>query len=167
MQQFHGSAGVLVRAYAYLRTLGLEGLRAASENADLNANYLRVLLEGHYDLPHSRRVMHEVVFSGSRQAKADVHTYDIAKRLIDHGLHPPTVYFPLIVEEALMIEPTETESREEIEAYAAALVSIAEEVERGEAEALATAPNGTPVGRLDEVTAARKPVLRWPGPAMA
>ena len=163
LQQFHGSVGVLVRAYAYIRTLGLAGLRAVSENADLNANYLRALLEPHYDLPHKRRVLHEVVFSGSRQRKAGVHTYDIAKRLIDYGLHPPTVYFPLIVEEALMIEPTETESREELERYAAALVAIAEEVER-DPESLAGAPSGAPLGRLDEATAARKPVLRWPGP---
>ena len=164
LQQFHGSVGVLVRAYAYIRTLGLEGLRAVSENADLNANYLRVLLEQHYDLPYERRVLHEVVFSGSRQRKAGVHTYDIAKRLIDYDLHPPTVYFPLIVEEALMIEPTETESREDLENYAAALVAIAEEAER-DPESLEGAPSGAPLGRLDEATAARKPVLRWAGPA--
>ncbi len=163
LQQFHGSVGVLVRAYAYIRTLGLAGLRAVSENADLNANYLRVLLEPHYDLPHPRRVLHEVVFSGSRQRKAGVRAYDIAKRLIDYGLHPPTVYFPLIVDEALMIEPTETESREDIERYAAALVAIAEEAER-DPEALEEAPQHTPVGRLDETRAARRPVLRWPGP---
>ena len=108
LQQFHGNAGVLIRAYAYLRALGLEGLRAVSGQAVLNANYLRVLLAGYYELPYDRPVLHEVVFSGSRQRREHgVRTYDIAKRLIDHGFHPPTVYFPLIVDEALMIEPTE------------------------------------------------------------
>ena len=161
MQQFHGSAGVLIRAYAYLRSLGLEGLRAVSENAVLNANYLRVLLHDAYDLPYDRPVLHEVVYSGSRQRQeSDVHTYDIAKRLIDYGFHPPTVYFPLIVEEALMIEPTETESREAIEAYAAALVAIAQEAKR-DPDLVRGAPYSAPIGRLDEATAARKPILRW------
>ncbi|MEE9277926.1 MAG: aminomethyl-transferring glycine dehydrogenase subunit GcvPB, partial [Dehalococcoidia bacterium] len=116
LQQFQGSIGVLLRAYAYIRSQGLEGLRAVSGNAVLNANYLRVLLHKHYDLPYDRPVLHEVVFSGARQRRqSDVHTYDIAKRMIDYGLHPPTVYFPLIVEEALMIEPTETESAEGVD----------------------------------------------------
>ena len=161
VQQFHGCVGVLLRAYAYIRTLGLDGLRASSENAVLNANYLRALLEGHFELPYAGPVLHEVVFSGSRQrSEHGVRTYDIAKRLIDHGFHPPTVYFPLIVEEALMIEPTETESREALERFAEALISIAEEAER-DPELLRSAPHTSPIGRLDEADAARHPVLRW------
>ena len=161
LQQFHGNVGVLIRAYAYMRALGLEGLRAVSGQAVLNANYLRVLLHGHYDLPYDRPVLHEVVFSGSRQRREHgVRTYDIAKRLIDHGFHPPTVYFPLIVEEALMMEPTETEPPEAIEAFAAAMIAIAEEAEE-DPEELHGAPWTAPIGRLDEATAARRPVLRW------
>jgi len=165
LQQFHGNAGVLLRAYAYMRALGLDGLRAVSGQAVLNANYLRVLLQGHYDLPYERPVMHEVVFSGSRQRRQHgVRTYDIAKRLIDHGFHPPTVYFPLIVEEALMIEPTETEPPEAIEALAEALIAIAEEAGR-DPDALHGAPWTAPIGRLDETMAARRPVLRWEPPS--
>ncbi len=164
VQQFHGNVGVLLRAYAYMRALGLEGLRAVSGQAVLNANYLRALLHGHYELPYDRPVLHEVVFSGSRQRREHgVRTYDIAKRLIDHGFHPPTVYFPLIVEEALMIEPTETEPPEAIEALAAALIAIAQE-SAADPDALHAAPTTAPVGRLDETNAARRPVLRWQPP---
>ncbi len=167
LQQFHGNAGVLLRAYAYMRALGLDGLRAVSGQAVLNANYLRVLLHGHYELPYDRPVLHEVVFSGSRQRRQHgVRTYDIAKRLIDHGFHPPTVYFPLIVDEALMIEPTETEPPEAIEALAEALIAIAEEAER-DPDALQAAPETAPIGRLDETTAARRPYLRWQDPGAA
>ncbi|MEX2446190.1 MAG: aminomethyl-transferring glycine dehydrogenase subunit GcvPB [Dehalococcoidia bacterium] len=162
LQQFHGSVGVLLRAYAYIRTVGAEGLVDTSGNAVLNANYLRALLEDHYDLPYRRdTVMHEVVFAGTRQRRRhNVRTYDIAKRLIDYGVHPPTVYFPLIVEEALMIEPTETESREAIEGYAAAMVAIAKESER-DPERVRSAPHTAPIGRLDEPEASRRPVLHW------
>ena len=161
MQQFHGNVGVLLRAYTYIRSLGLEGLRAISTNAVLNANYLWALVRDSYDLPYGGPVLHEVVFSGARQRREhDVRTYDIAKRLIDYGFHPPTVYFPLIVDEALMIEPTESESRESVEALAAALVAIAAEAARGD-EALHDAPVTAPIGRLDETAAARRPVLRW------
>ena len=164
MQQFHGSAGVLLRAYAYIHSLGLEGLRAVSANAVLNANYLRALLRDHYDIPYDRPVLHEVVVSGSRQRRqSDVRTYDIAKRLIDYGFHPPTVYFPLIVEEALMIEPTETEPREAIEAYADALIAIAHEAQT-DPDLLRQAPTSAPLGRLDETAAARRPDLRWRPP---
>ena len=167
LQQFHGNAGVLLRAYAYMRALGLDGLRAVSGQAVLNANYLRVLLHGHYDLPYDQPVLHEVVFSGSRQRRQHgVRTYDIAKRLIDHGFHPPTVYFPLIVDEALMIEPTETEPPEAIEALADALIAIADEAER-DPDALHDAPMNAPIGRLDETTAARRPFLRWQDPGAA
>ncbi|MSQ36444.1 MAG: glycine dehydrogenase subunit 2 [Dehalococcoidia bacterium] len=161
LQQFHGNAGVLLRAYAYLRALGLDGLRAASGFAVLNANYLWALVREEYDLPYGGPVLHEVVFSGSRQRRAhSVRTYDIAKRLIDYGFHPPTVYFPLIVEEALMIEPTESETRESVEALAAALVAIAREAAE-QPELLHDAPRSAPIGRLDEAEAARRPVLRW------
>jgi len=161
LQQFHGNVGVLLRAYAYLRALGLDGLRAVAGQAVLNANYLRTLLHGHYDLPYDRPVLHEVVFSGSRQRRQrDVRMYDIAKRLIDHGFHPPTVYFPLIVPEALMIEPTETEPPEAIEALADALIAIADEAAE-DPDTLHGAPWSAPIGRLDETTAARRPVLRW------
>ena len=165
VQQFHGSIGVLLRAYAYIRSLGIEGLRAVSENAVLNANYLRARLRDHFDLPYDRPVLHEVVFSGTRQRRAHgIRTYDIAKRLIDFGFHPPTVYFPLIVEEALMIEPTETEAREDLDRFADAMIAIAEESAM-DPEVLHGAPATAAVGRLDEANAARHPVLRWtPGP---
>ncbi len=165
LQQFHGNIGVLLRAYAYLRALGLDGLRAVSGQAVLNANYLRALLRGHYELPYDRPVLHEVVFSGARQRREHgVRTYDIAKRLIDHGFHPPTVYFPLIVEEALMIEPTETEPPEAIEALADALIAIAAE-SAVHPQALHAAPTSAPIGRLDETAAARRPILRWRPPS--
>jgi glycine dehydrogenase subunit 2 len=163
MGLFHGHFGVLLRAYAYIRTLGAEGLRQVSENAVINANYVLARLREAYHLPYDRRCMHEVVFSGSRQRAKGVRTWDIAKRLIDYGFHPPTVYFPLIVDEALMIEPTETESKEALDAFCDALLAIAREAEE-EPEVVQSAPHTTPVGRLDEATAARKPVLRWREP---
>jgi glycine dehydrogenase subunit 2 len=158
---FYGNFGVMVKAYAYVRSLGARGLREVSENAALNANYLLAELKGYYDLPYERSCLHECVFSGKAQAKLGVHTLDIAKRLIDLGFHPPTVYFPLVVEEALMIEPTETESVETLDAFVAAMRQIAREAET-EPETVRAAPQTTPVGRLDEVTAARRPNLRWP-----
>jgi glycine dehydrogenase subunit 2 len=165
VQQFHGSIGVLIRAYAYIRANGIAGLRAVSENAVLNANYLRARLRGHFDLPYDRPVLHEVVFSGGRQRREHgVKTYDMAKRLIDHGFHPPTVYFPLIVDEALMIEPTETEAREDLDRFADALIAIAEEAAT-DPDALHHAPSTAPIGRLDEAGAARHPILRWSPPA--
>ncbi len=158
---FYGNFGVMVKAYAYVRSLGGRGLREVSENAVLNANYLLTQLKGYYELPYERRCLHECVFSGKAQAKLGVHTLDIAKRLIDLGFHPPTVYFPLIVDEALMIEPTETESVETLDGFVAAMRQIAREAET-EPEMVHAAPQTTPVGRLDEVTAARQPNLRWP-----
>jgi len=157
---FYGNFGVMVKAYAYLRSLGERGLREVSGNAVLNANYLLTQLKGYYDLPYERSCLHECVFSGKAQAKLGVHTLDIAKRLIDLGFHPPTVYFPLIVDEALMIEPTETESLETLDAFVAAMRQIAGEAET-EPDTVRGAPQTTPVGRLDEVAAARKPDLRW------
>jgi glycine dehydrogenase subunit 2 len=157
---FHGNFGVMVRAYAYIRTLGAAGLREVSDNAVLNANYVLARLRDAYRLPYDRRCMHEVVFSGSRQKAKGVKTLDIAKRLIDYGFHPPTIYFPLMVNEAMLIEPTETESKETLDAFCEALLAIAREVEE-EPETVRSAPHRAPLRRLDEATAARKPVLRW------
>ncbi len=157
---FYGNFGVMVKAYAYLRSLGESGLREVSENAVLNANYVLERLKGYYHLPYDRSCLHECVFSGRKQAKLGVHTVDIAKRLIDLGFHPPTVYFPLIVEEALMIEPTETESLQTLDAFVSAMRQIAQEAETSP-DLLRQAPQAAPVTRLDEVMAARNPNLRW------
>ena len=162
VKAFYGNFGVLVRAYTYIRMLGAAGLREVSEMAVLNANYLKSQVQGLYPISHDRTHMHEFVAKGIIPDAPDVHALDIAKRLIDYGFHPPTNYFPLIVPEALMIEPTETESKETLDAFAAALRAI-----RGEAvtdpEVLHEAPHSAPVRRLDEVRAARQPVLRWQG----
>jgi len=151
---FYGNFGVILRAYTYLLMLGREGLRRVSEHAVLNANYVQARLRPQYDLPYDRRCMHECVFSAARQAARGVHALDIAKALIDRGLHPPTIYFPLIVKEALMIEPTETESPEELDRFIAALLAIAEQAERDPAS-FAELPRTTPVSRVDELKAAR------------
>ncbi|MSQ11033.1 MAG: glycine dehydrogenase subunit 2 [Dehalococcoidia bacterium] len=167
MSGFAGNFGVLLRAYAYIRTLGADGLREVADNAVLNANYVRSQLTDVYALKHDRPCMHEVVLNGTRQKAKGVNTLAIAKRLIDYGFHPPTIYFPLIVEEALMIEPTETESRETLDAFIAAMRAIAEETEH-DPEVMLSAPHYAPVGKLDEATAARRPYLRWrPEPADA
>ncbi|MBI4321793.1 MAG: aminomethyl-transferring glycine dehydrogenase subunit GcvPB [Chloroflexi bacterium] len=160
MRSFHGNFGVLVRAYTYIRSLGEGGLRHASENAVLNANYLMHLLKETYELPYDRTCMHEFVLSGRRLKASGVRTIDVAKRLLDYGYHPPITYFPLIIDEALMIEPTETETRQTLEGFAWALVEIAREA-ADDPDRLKTAPHATSVGRLDEVTAARRPILRW------
>ncbi len=157
---FHGNFGVMCKAYAYIRSLGAAGLKEVSENAVLNANYLKEKLKPYYYLPYDRTCMHEVVFSGRRQKAKGIHTVDIAKRLLDYGLHPPTVYFPLIVEEALMIEPTETESKQTLDTFIEAMKEIARDAEENP-EVLHTAPHNTPVRRLDDVRAARNPDLRW------
>ena len=157
---FHGNFGVLVRAYAYILSLGADGLRSISEAAVINANYVLARLRDAYRLPYDRRCMHEVVFSGSRQKAKGVKTLDIAKRLIDYGFHPPTIYFPLIVDEAMMIEPTESESKEAVDAFCDAMLKIAQEVEQSP-DLVRDAPHHAPLRRLDEATAARKPVLRW------
>ena len=158
---FHGNFGVLVRALTYIKSLGAEGLRAISENAVVNANYVLARLRGAYRLPYDRPCMHEVVFSGAKQrSESGVKTLDIAKRLIDYGYHPPTIYFPLIVDEALMIEPTESEGMESVDAFCEAMLSIAREAAE-DPELVKGAPYTAPLRRLDEATAARKPVLRW------
>jgi glycine dehydrogenase subunit 2 len=163
VRSFYGNFGVLVRAYAYVLALGGEGLREAIEQAVLSANYLKEKLKGAYDLPFDRPCMHEFVLSGSRQRKeSGVRTLDIAKRLLDHGVHPPTVYFPLIVDEALMIEPTETESLEDLDRFVEAMLDIAKEA-RTDPDLLHGAPYTTPVRRLDEARAVKQPDLRWKG----
>jgi glycine dehydrogenase subunit 2 len=166
VKAFYGNFGVLVRAYTYIRMLGAPGLRRVAEHAVLNANYLRALLKAVYPVSHERTCMHEFVLAGPPQdvQEAGVHTMDVAKRLMDFGFHPPTVYFPLIVPEALMIEPTETESKETLDAFAEAMLKIVEEA-REDPETLHAAPHSAPVRRLDEVGAARRPVLccEWPG----
>jgi len=160
VRAFYGNFGMFVRALAYTLANGPEGLRQTTEDAVLNANYIRKGLEGAYDLPYSTPSMHEVVFSDKIQAKKGVRTMDIAKRLIDYGFHPYTTAFPLIVSGALMIEPTESESKEEMDLFIEAMRFIAEEVEE-DPQMVLSAPHSTRVSRLDEVAAARKPVLRW------
>jgi glycine dehydrogenase subunit 2 len=159
VKAFSGNFGVLVRALAYILAYG-PGIRQATEDAVLNANYIRKHLEGVFDLPYARPSMHEVVFSDALQKKNGVTTMDIAKRLIDYGFHPYTTAFPLIVPGALMIEPTESEDKEECDFFIEAMKSIAEEAEKAP-EDVRTAPHTTRVRRLDEVGAARKPILRW------
>ena len=160
VRAFYGNFGMFIRALAYTLANGPDGLRQTTEDAVLNANYIRKGLEGAYDLPYSTPSMHEVVFSDKLQGKKGVHTMDIAKRLIDYGFHPYTTAFPLIVPGALMIEPTESESTEEMDLFIEAMRSIAQEVEE-DPEMVLAAPHTTRVSRLDEVAAARKPVLRW------
>lgn len=157
---FYGNFGILVRAYTYIRTMGPDGLRQVSENAVLNANYMMRKLEPYFDLPFKQHCKHEFVLSGNRQKKMGVRTLDMAKRLLDFGFHPPTIYFPLIVDECLMIEPTETESKETLDNFIEVMIQIAREAEENP-EIVQEAPHHTVVKRLDEVTAARKPVLRW------
>jgi glycine dehydrogenase subunit 2 len=164
VRAFYGNTGMFIRALAYILANGPDGLRQTTEDAVLNANYIRKNLEDLYELPYKTPSMHEVVFSDKRQSAKGVKTGDIAKRLIDYGFHPYTVSFPLIVHGALMIEPTESESLEELDLFIAAMRSIAKEVEE-DPELVKTAPHSTRISRLDEVQAARKPVLRWrPGP---
>ncbi len=160
VHSFFGNVLVAVKAFAYLLSLGDDGLRAVSENAVLNANYLQHRLKSSYTLPYDRLCKHEFVLSGKGLAE-DVSTLDIAKRLIDYGFHPPTVYFPLIVREALMIEPTETEAKEALDRFADALERIAAEA-RDEPQRLREAPRRAPVRRLDQTRAARDPVLTYP-----
>ena len=162
VKTFYGHFGVMVRAYTYIRMLGPEGLRRVAEHAVLNANYLKERLKETYPLPHDRICMHEFVLAGPPEdvQAADVHTMDVAKRLMDYGFHPPTVYFPLIVEEALMIEPTETENKDTLDAFAEAMLQIVADA-REDPDLLHEAPLNAPTRRLDEVKAARDLILRW------
>lgn len=158
MRSFYGNIGVLLRAYAYIRTQGAEGLRRVSERAVLNANYLLQRVRHIVPVPHGPRCMHEFVASAMKlKAARNVSAMDLAKRLLDYGFHAPTVYFPLIVRDALMVEPTETETKETLDSFAEALFRITEEPE----ELLHEAPHTTPISRPDEVRAARNPILKW------
>jgi glycine dehydrogenase subunit 2 len=160
VKPYYGNFGINVRAYTYIRTMGPDGLKAVTENAVINANYMMRRLAPHFDLPYDRHCKHEFVISGKRQKKLGVRTLDIAKRLLDFGYHPPTIYFPLNVEECMMIEPTETESKETIDAFIDAMIQIAKETEENP-EIVQEAPHTTVIKRLDETLAARKPVLRY------
>ncbi len=160
VRAFYGNFGVLVRALAYIMAHGGPGLRRATLDALLNANYIRKKIESDYEIAYNEPSMHECVFSDARQAKLGVDTGSIAKRLIDYGFHPYTVSFPLIVKGALMIEPTETESKREMDQFADAMIAIAREIEENP-ELVKSAPHSTRISRVDEVTAARKPIVRW------
>jgi glycine dehydrogenase subunit 2 len=160
IRAFYGNFGVLIRALAFILTHGDEGLREMTEAAVLNANYIAYHLKETYEIPYPGRVMHEVIFSDKWQTKYGVRNSDIAKRLIDYGFYAPTMSFPLIVPGAIMVEPTETEGREELDLFIDAMKCIDEEA-ASDPELLKKAPLTTKVGRLDEVSAARKPVLRW------
>jgi glycine dehydrogenase subunit 2 len=163
VRAFYGNFNVMVKAYAYIRSLGPDGLKKVSEIAVLNANYLKERLKAHYDLAYDRICMHECVFTGRRQvSESGVHTADIAKRLLDYGYHPPTIYFPMIVPEAIMIEPNETESLETLDAFCDAMIAIAREA-REDPDKVKSAPLTTPVRRLDEVRAAREPDVCFHG----
>lgn len=158
LHAFQGNFGVMVRAYSYIRSMGADNLKKASQLAVLNANYIKESLRGVFHLPYDRPCMHECVFTDKKQADRKIMTLDIAKRLMDYGFHPPTIYFPLVVNGALMIEPTETESKDELDLFIEALKAIAEEADK-DPEVLRKAPLKTKLRRLDEVGAARKPHL--------
>lgn len=160
IKPFYGNFGINIRAYTYIRTMGPDGLQQVTEDAVLNANYMMRKLEKYYDLPYKQHCKHEFVLSGKRQKALGVRTLDIAKRLLDFGFHPPTVYFPLIVEEAIMIEPTETESKETLDAFIEAMIQIAKEVEENP-DLVLEAPHTTVIKRVNETQAARKPILRY------
>ncbi|MEW9677515.1 aminomethyl-transferring glycine dehydrogenase subunit GcvPB [Lentibacillus sp. L22] len=160
VKPYYGNFGINLRAYTYIRTMGGEGLKKVSEFAVLNANYLMRRLADEYKLPYLQHCKHEFVLSGKDQKKLGVRTLDIAKRLLDYGYHPPTIYFPLNVEEGMMVEPTETESKETLDGFIDAMLAIAKEA-RDDPETVQEAPHTTVVKRMDETTAARKPVLRY------
>ncbi|KEI98696.1 glycine dehydrogenase subunit 2 [Clostridium botulinum] len=160
IRSLYGNFGVMVKAYTYILTMGKEGLKAASENAVLNANYIKESLRDYYNIGKDDICKHEVILSTLKENPHHIATLDIAKRLIDYGVHPPTVYFPLIIEEALMIEPTESESKETVDEFIDAMKKIAVEAKENP-ELLHEAPVDAPVRRLDQVKAARKPILRW------
>ena len=160
IKAYNGHFGMHVRALCYILANGGEGLKEVSEIAVLNANYIRAKLKNAYALPYDSPTLHEVVFSDRLQERKDVHVWDIGKRLMDYGFHPPTVSFPLIVPGAIMIEPTETESKQELDSFIDAMLAIAKEAEE-KPEIVKTAPHTTRIGRIDEAAAARRPVLRW------
>ncbi|MEJ7534866.1 aminomethyl-transferring glycine dehydrogenase subunit GcvPB [Staphylococcus hominis] len=160
VKPFYGNFGIYLRAYTYIRTMGAKGLKEVSEAAVLNANYIKARLKDRYEIPYEQYCKHEFVLSGSKQKEYGVRTLDMAKRLLDFGVHPPTIYFPLNVEEGMMIEPTETESKETLDYFIDAMLQIADEVESNPDNVL-EAPHTTIIDRLDETTAARKPILKF------
>jgi len=160
VKAFYGNFGMMIRALSYIYTHGAEGLKEATEAAVLNARYLSVKLAEDFDKPFESDPMHEVIFSHKKQSRKGVHTLDIAKRLIDYGFHPMTIYFPLIVEGAMLVEPTESVGRADLDAFVEAMKDINEEAQT-DPQLVIDAPYSTRIGRLDEATAARKPVLRW------
>ncbi|MFC0014799.1 MULTISPECIES: aminomethyl-transferring glycine dehydrogenase subunit GcvPB [Allobacillus] len=160
IKPYYGNFGINVRAYTYIRSMGPDGLKQVSENAVLNANYMMRRLQDEFELPFDQHCKHEFVISGKKQKKLGVRTLDIAKRLLDFGFHPPTIYFPLNVEEAMMVEPTETESKETLDEFIDALISISNEAKE-DPEIVQDAPHTTVVSRMDETLAARKPVLKY------
>jgi glycine dehydrogenase subunit 2 len=161
---YYGSFLCVLRAYVYILYYGRERLKQVAENAVLNANYIRVSLQNYYDVAYNELCMHECIFTAKRQQKEHgVRALDIAKRLMDYGYHPPTIYFPLIVAEAMMIEPTETESLQTLDSFIASMIEIAREIEE-DPEIVKSAPHITPVRKLDEATAARNPCLCWSPP---
>ncbi len=163
-KNFYGNFGVIVKAYAYIKTLGAEGLKDACQNAVLNANYMRHQLRDYYNIPVDRLCKHEFIIDSQKQADPHgISTMDIAKRLIDYGYHPPTVYFPLIISEAMMIEPTETECKERLDDFIQTMKNIAQEAQENP-DLLLQAPHNAVIRRVDEVTAARKPIVKWEGP---
>ena len=160
VKPFYGNFGIYLRAYTYIRTMGAQGLKEVSEAAVLNANYIKARLKDRYEIPYEQYCKHEFVLSGSKQKEYGVRTLDMAKRLLDFGVHPPTIYFPLNVEEGMMIEPTETESKETLDYFIDAMLQIADEVE-SDPDKVLEAPHTTIIDRLDETTAARKPILKF------
>jgi len=162
IKNFYGNYGVCLRAYAYVKTMGASGLKEVSEAAVLNANYMMHKLKGEYKLPYDQVCKHEFVLDGLKGSELEVTTLDVAKRLLDYGYHPPTVYFPLIVHQSIMIEPTETEARETLDEFVDAMLKIAEEAKR-DPQILKNAPQTTLVKRLDEVKAAKDLILKYQG----
>ncbi|MCH8643773.1 MULTISPECIES: aminomethyl-transferring glycine dehydrogenase subunit GcvPB [Staphylococcus] len=160
VKPFYGNFGIYLRAYTYIRTMGAEGLKEVSEAAVLNANYIKASLKDYFEIPYEQYCKHEFVLSGSKQKEHGVRTLDMAKRLLDFGVHPPTIYFPLNVEEGMMIEPTETESKETLDHFINAMIEIAEEA-KNDSDKVLEAPHTTIIDRLDETQAARKPVLKF------
>ena len=160
VKPFYGNFGIYLRAYTYIRTMGAQGLKEVSEAAVLNANYIKARLKDRYEIPYEQYCKHEFVLSGSKQKEYGARTLDMAKRLLDFGVHPPTIYFPLNVEEGMMIEPTETESKETLDYFIDAMLQIADEVE-SDPDKVLEAPHTTIIDRLDETTAARKPILKF------
>ncbi len=162
VKDFYGHFSILLRAYTYILTMGRDGLKKASEMAVLNANYIKEKLKDYYYLPIDTLVKHEVVFGGLKDTLSEVTTLDIAKRLLDHGYHPPTIYFPLIINQALMVEPTESESKETLDGFIETMIAISKEAESNP-EVLKTAPHDTIVRRPDETKAARNPIVKYEG----